>query len=149
MWELHHKEGWAPKNWCFQTVVLEKTLKSPLDRKQIKLVNPKGNQPWIFTGRTDAEAEAPILWLHDANTSATWCKELTHWKRLWCWEGLGAGGEGDGRGWDGWITSLAQGTWIWVNSGLVMDRDAWHAAIHGVAKSWTRLSNWTELNWKM
>ena len=60
MWELDHKEGWAPKNWCFQTVVLEKTLESPLDRK-IKPVNPKGNQPWLFIGRTDAEAEAPIL----------------------------------------------------------------------------------------
>ena len=66
MWELDHKEGWAPKNWCFQTSVLEKTLESPLDCKEIKPVNPKGNQPWIFTGRTDAEAEAPILWPPDA-----------------------------------------------------------------------------------
>ena len=65
MWGLDHKEGWAPKNWCFWTVVLEKTLESPLDRKEIKLVNPKGNQPWIFIGRTDAEAEAPILWPPD------------------------------------------------------------------------------------
>ena len=63
--ELDHKEGWAPKNWCFWTVVLEKTLESPLDCKEIKPVSPKGNQPWIFTGRTDAEAEAPILWLAD------------------------------------------------------------------------------------
>ena len=62
MWELDHKEGWAPKNWCFQTVVLEKTLESPLNSKEIKPVNPKGNQPWIFIGRPDAEAEAPILW---------------------------------------------------------------------------------------
>ena len=62
MWESDHKEGWAPKNWCFWTVVLEKTLESPLDSKEIKPVNPKGNQPWIFTGRTDAEVEAPILW---------------------------------------------------------------------------------------
>ena len=62
MWELDHKECWVPKNWCFQTVVLEKTLESPLDRKEIKPVNPKGNQPWVFTGRTDAEAETPILW---------------------------------------------------------------------------------------
>ena len=60
MWELDHKEGWTPKNWCFQTVVLEKTLESPLDWKEIKLVNPKGNKPWIFTGRTEAEAEAPM-----------------------------------------------------------------------------------------
>ena len=67
-WELAHKEGWAPKNWCFQTVVLEKTLESPLDCKEIKLVHPKGNQPWIFIWRTDAEAEAPILWPLNANS---------------------------------------------------------------------------------
>ena len=67
MWELDHKEGWAPKNWCFWTVVLEKTLESPLDCK-IQPVNPKGNQPWIFIGRTDAEAEAPILWPSDVNS---------------------------------------------------------------------------------
>ena len=80
MWELDHKEGWASKNWCFWTVVLEKTLERPLDSKEITLVNHKGNQPWIFIGRTDAKAEAPIL--------ATWCEELTHWKRHWCWERL-------------------------------------------------------------
>ena len=61
MWELDHKEGWAPKNWCFWTVVLEKTLGSSLDCKEIKPVNPKGNQPWILIGKTDAEAEAPVL----------------------------------------------------------------------------------------
>ena len=65
MWELDHKEGWTPKNWCFRIVVLEKTLESPLDCKQIKLVNPKGNQPWIFIRRTNAEAKAPILWSPD------------------------------------------------------------------------------------
>ena len=68
MWELDHKEGWAPKNWCFQTVVLEKTPESPLDSKEI---NPKGNQPWVFTGGTDAEAEAPILWLPDVKSQLT------------------------------------------------------------------------------
>ena len=77
-WELDHNEGWVLKNWCFCAVVLEKTLKSPLDSKAVKPVSPKGNQPWIFTGRTDAEAKVPIL--------ATWCKELTHWKRSRCWE---------------------------------------------------------------
>ena len=87
MWELDQKEGWAPKNWCFWTVVLEKTLESPLNSKEIKPVNHKGNQPWIFIGRNDAEAETPILCL------GTWCKELTHWKRLWCWERLKAKGE--------------------------------------------------------
>ena len=65
MWELDHKEGWAPKNWCFWNVVPEKTLESPLDSKEIKPVNPKGNQPWIFIGRTDVEAEAPVLWPSD------------------------------------------------------------------------------------
>ena len=65
MWELDHKEGWMPKNWCFWTVVLEKTLESPLDWKVIKPVNPKGNQSWTFIGRTDAEAEAPMLWPPD------------------------------------------------------------------------------------
>ena len=68
MWELDHKEGWALKNWCFCTVVLKKTLESPLDNRKIKPVNPKGNQPWIFIGRTDAEAEAPILWPLEAKS---------------------------------------------------------------------------------
>ena len=68
MWEMDHKEGWALKNWCFWIVVLEKTLESPLDCKEIKPVNPQQNQPWIFIGRTDAEAEAPILWPPDAKT---------------------------------------------------------------------------------
>ena len=68
MWELDHKEGWAPKNWCFQTAVWEKTLESPLDSKEIKPVNPKGNQSWIFIGRTDADAEAPVLWSPDAKS---------------------------------------------------------------------------------
>ena len=65
MWELDHKKGWAPKNWYFQIVVLEKTLESPLDSKEIKSVNPKGNQPWIFIGRTDADGETPIVWPPD------------------------------------------------------------------------------------
>ena len=68
MWELDHKEGWALKSWCFQTVVLKKTLESPLDCKEIKPVIPKGNQPWIFIGKTDAEPEAPMLWPPDANS---------------------------------------------------------------------------------
>ena len=68
MWELYHEESWAPKNWCFWTTVLEKTLESPLDCKEIKPVNPKGNQSWIFTGRTSAEAEAPILWPPDTKS---------------------------------------------------------------------------------
>ena len=90
-------------------------------------------------------------WGWNCNTLATSCEELTHWKRPWCWEGLGAGGEEDNRGWDGWMASLTRRTWVWVNSGRLAslrDREAWCAAIHGVAKSWTRLSNWTELNWR-
>ena len=79
MWELDYKDSWVLKNVCFWTVVLEKTLGSPLDCKGIQPVHPKGNQSWIFIGRTDVEAKTP-------NTSATWCEELTHWKRLWCWE---------------------------------------------------------------
>ena len=71
MWDLDHKEGWAPKNWCFHIVVLEKTLKSPLDSKEIKTVSPKGNQPWIFIGRTDAEAEASVLWPPEAKRWST------------------------------------------------------------------------------
>ena len=107
MWELDYKESWVPKNWCFWTVVLEKTLESPLDYKEIQPVHPKGDQSWVFTGRTYVEAE----------TLATWCKELTYLKRPWCWERLRAGGEGNDRGWDGWIASLTQWTWVWVDSG--------------------------------
>ena len=87
--------------------MLEKTLESPLDCKEIQPVHSEGDQPWDFFGRNDAKA----------STLATWCKELTHWKRLWCWEGLGARGEGDDRGWDGWMASLTQWMWVWVNSG--------------------------------
>ena len=90
-------------------------------------------------------------WSWNSNNLATSCEELTHWKRPWCWEGLGAGGEGEDRGWDGWMASPTRWAWVWVNSGsreLVMGREAWHAAIHGVT-SRTWLSNWTKtkLNW--
>ena len=101
MWELDHKEGWVPRNWYFLIVVLGKTLESPVDCMEIKLVNPKGNQPWIFIRRTDAEAETPTR-----SDLATWCKEPTHWKRPWCWERLKVGGEGKDRERDGWMASL-------------------------------------------
>ena len=93
--KLDHKEGRMPKNWCLWTVVLEKTPESPSDSEEIKPVNIKGDQPWIFTGRTDAEAEAPVFWSS--------CKRMIHWKSLWCWERLRAEGEEGVRGWDGWM----------------------------------------------
>ena len=91
IWELDYKESWVPKNWCFWTVMLENTLESPLNCKEIQPVHPKEDQSWVFTGRTDAEAETPILWPPDAR----------NWligKRPWCWE-RSAGGVGDGREW--------------------------------------------------
>ena len=135
---MDYKEGWVPTNWCFWTVVLEKTLESPLDCKEIQPVHPKGNQSWIFIGRTDAEAEAPIIyppdvknWLigKDPNAGKDWRK---------------AGGEGDDRGWDGWMASLTQ--WMSLSNlqELVMDREAWSTAVHGVLKSQTWLSDWTD-----
>ena len=108
MWELAYKESWALKNWYFWTVVKEKTLESPLDCKEIQPVHPKGDQSWIFTGRTDAEVEALILWPPD----------VKNWLigKDWCWGRLKAGREGDDRGWDGWMASPTQWTWVWVNS---------------------------------
>ena len=200
MYELDYKESWALKTWSFWTSVLEKTLESPLDCKEIQPVHPKGNQSWLVIEKTDAEAETPILWPPDeknwligkdpdagkdwrqeekgmtkdemvgcnhwldghgfgwtpgvgdgqeglvccgswghkesditeqlnwtlnihwkdwcwsSRPLATWCEELTHWKRPWCWERLTVGGEGDDRGWDAWMASLTQWTWVWKNS---------------------------------
>ena len=85
-------------------------------------------------------------WSWNSNTLATWCKELTHLQRPWCWERLRAGGEGYDGGWDGWMASRLNGHGFGWTRELVMDREAWRAVVHGVAKSWTRLSNWTEVN---
>ena len=112
LWELGHKEGWALKNCYFWTVVLGKTLRSPLDCKEIKPDHPKGNESWIFIGRTDAEAEAPTLWPPDAKNQLVG-KDPDAGKD-WGQEG----GHGDDRGWDNWMASLTQLTWIWENSGI-------------------------------
>ena len=138
MWELNHKRGWE-LNGCFWTVVPDKTLQSPLDSKEIKPANLKGNQPWIFIGMTDAEAEAPILWPPDAKS---WLigRDLDAGKD---WRQEEKGTTEDEM--VGWLTntmdmSLSE---LWE---LVMDREVWRTVVHGVAKSRTWLSDWTELN---
>ena len=106
MWDLDYKENWAPKNWCFWTVVLGKTPETPWiaqrsNQSILKEISP-GWKDWC--------------WSWNSRSLATWCEELTHLKRPWCWERLGAGGEGDKRGWDGWMASPTWWTWVWVNS---------------------------------
>ena len=138
MWELDHKEGWIPKNWCFWTVVLEKTLESPLDSKEIKPVDPKRNQLWIFIGRTGAEAEAPILWLPDVKS--------------WL---MGKGPDA-GKDWgqeEKWsaedeIVSITDSTDMNLTKlqEIIKNRGVWCATVCEVSKRETWLSNWTTTN---
>ena len=140
MWKLDHKEGWAPKNWCLQIMVLGKTLESPLNWKKVKPVNPKGNLFWIFIVRTDAEVETLTLWPLDAKS--------------WLIGKAPDAGKIEGRRRRGlqrmrWLDGITDSVDIGLGGlrELVMDREAWHAAIQGVAKCWTQLSDWTEMYW--
>ena len=136
MWELDHKEGWVPKHWCFQSVVLEKILDGPLDCTEIKAVNPKGNQLWIFTGRTDAEAEAPILWSCDTKSRLTGKDHdvgKIEGKRRRGWQKMR------------WLDSTTDSVDMNLSKlqEIVKDKEAWCAAILGVTNNQTKLSDWT------
>ena len=139
-------QSWEPKNWCFWTVVLKKTLESPLDYKEIQPVHPKGNQSWMFIGRTDAET--PILWPPNVKNWLIW-KDPDAGKASGVFNPwLKEGGEGDHRRWDGWMASPTQWTWVWVDSG-----SWWWTGRPGVLQSMGSQSvrhNWaTELNWRL
>ena len=129
MWELDHNEGWVPKNWCFQTVVLEKTLESPLDSKEIKPVNPKGNQPWIFIGGTDVEVEAPVLWPPDATSWLTGKDPVA------------------GKDWGQEEKRVAEDEMVGQHhrlNGRATEQTPGDMEVHGIVKIQTRLSDWQQ-----
>ena len=145
MWELDYKESWVPKNWCFRTMVLDKTLESPLDSKEIQPVHPNLKSVLNIHWKD-------WCWSWSSSTLATWCEELTHLKRPWCWKRLKAGGNKDDKGWDGWMASETQWTWVWVHSG-----SWWWTGKPGVLQSvgsqrighdWATKLNWTEDAWR-
>ena len=141
MWELDYKESWAVKNWCFWTVVLEKTLRVPWTAR-------RSNQSILKEINPEYSLEGLMLKLM-CQYSGHQMQRTDSLERPWCWERLKAGGEGDDRGWDGWMASLTCWIWIWASSRSWWWIEAWCAAVHGATKSRTWLNDWTELNNKI